>query len=284
MAWFKRKEKNITTPTESKKDAPEGVWYKTLTGQIIETDELKRNAFVSIQDGYHVKIGSKEYYEIIFDDNQFTEINEKIISQDPLEFEDTKKYKDRLIKVMDETGLKDSIRTCYGKIYTIEAMVCVMDFNFIGGSMGSVLGEKIRRAVDFCIKNQLPMVMICKSGGARMQEAAISLMQLAKIQIKLSHLADAGLPYITLLTDPTFGGVTASFGSIGDVVMAEPGALIGFAGPRVIKETIGKDLPEGFQSSEFLLEKGFVDMIVPRHELKKKLSDTIRLLMNKRGL
>ena len=283
MAWFKRKEKNITTPTESKKDAPEGVWYKTPSGQIIETDELKRNAFVSSIDGYHVKIGSAEYFEIIFDNNEYKEINENITSKDPLEFEDTKKYVDRLKEVVQKTGLKDSIRTCHGKINNTKAMVCVMDFNFIGGSMGSVLGEKVRRAVDFCIENKLPLVMVCKSGGARMQEAAISLMQLAKIQTKLGHLADAGLPYITLLTDPTFGGVSASFGTIGDIIMAEPGALIGFAGPRVIKETIGKDLPEGFQSSEFLLEKGFVDMIVPRNELKNKLSETINILMHKKS-
>jgi acetyl-CoA carboxylase carboxyl transferase subunit beta len=280
MAWFKRKQKNITTPTESKKDAPEGVWYKTPTGQIIETEELKKNAYVSIQDGYHVRIGSNEYYEILFDNNEYDEINPNLISKDPLQFEDTKKYKSRLKDVIEKTGLKDSIRTSYGKINKIETMVCVMDFDFIGGSMGSVLGEKVRRAVDHCIKNKLPLVMICKSGGARMQEAAISLMQLAKIQIKLGHLSDAGLPYITLLTDPTFGGVSASFGTIGDVIMAEPGALIGFAGPRVIKETIGKDLPEGFQSSEFLLEKGFVDMIVPRYELKKKLAETLEILMN----
>ncbi len=281
MVWFRRKEKNITTATENKKDAPEGVWYKTKTGEIIETEELKRNSYVSVQDGYHVKIGSKEYFEIVFDDNKFKELNQNMVSKDPLAFEDTKKYIDRVKDVIVKTGLKDSVRTCYGKINNTEAMVCVMDFNFIGGSMGSVLGEKVARAVDFSIKNKLPLVMVCKSGGARMQEAAISLMQLAKVQIKLGHLADAGLPYITLLTDPTFGGVTASFGTIGDIILAEPGALVGFAGPRVIKETIGKDLPEGFQSSEFLLEKGFVDMIVPRYQLKNKLSDLIQILMSK---
>ncbi|MFA9290369.1 MAG: acetyl-CoA carboxylase, carboxyltransferase subunit beta [Solirubrobacteraceae bacterium] len=278
MVWFRRKEKNITTPTESKKDAPEGAWYKTTAGVIIETEELKNNCYVSPSDGFHVRIGSKEYYEILFDDNKFIEINENVVSKDPLNFSDTKKYIDRLKDAYEKTNLKDAIRTCYGKINNIDTMVCVMDFSFIGGSMGSVLGEKISRAVDFSIENKLPFIIICKSGGARMQEAAISLMQLAKVQIKLGHLSDVGLPYISVLTDPTFGGVSASFGTVGDLVIAEPNSLIGFAGPRVIKETIGKDLPEGFQSSEFLLEKGFIDFIVPRFELKNKLSDSIKIL------
>ena len=279
MAWFKRKEKGITTATEDKKDVPKGLWYKSPTGKIVDTDELARNLWVSPEDDFHVRIGSKEYFEILFDNNEFTELDANLTSKDPLKFEDTKKYSERLKDVMDKTKLKDAIRTGVGKSKGKDLVVSCMDFAFIGGSMGAVVGEKIARAIDYSIKHKIPFVMISKSGGARMMEAAISLMQLAKVEAKLIQLADNNIPYITILTNPSFGGITASFGSIGDVIMAEPGALIGFAGPRVIKETIGRDLPEGFQTSEFLLEKGFVDMIVHRKKMKDKIKEVADMLM-----
>lgn len=281
MAWFKRSKKNILTSTEEKKDSPVGLWYKTPSGKIIETEELEKNFFVSPEDGYHVRIGSKEYFKILFDNNEFTELDADVESVDMLEFVDTMPYSKRLQQVQKKTGLKDSIRNAVGKVNGEEIVVSCMDFAFIGGSLGSVMGEKIARAVDYCIKNGLPYMIICQSGGARMMEAAYSLFQLAKVQAKLSYLSEEQLPYIALLTDPTFGGVTASFAMTADIIMAEPGALIGFAGPRVIRETIGRDLPEGFQTSEFLLEKGFVDFIVTRHELKNKVSLLVKLLMNK---
>lgn len=275
MSWFKRSKKNIETPTEAKKDSPKGLWYKTPSGKILESFELKDNAYVSPEDNYHVRIGSKEYYELLFDNNEFEELNADVISKDPLEFVDTKPYKDRLVEVTKKTGLKDSIRNAVGLVHRRKIVISCMDFAFIGGSLGSVMGEKIARAVDYAIANQLPYMIICQSGGARMMEATYSLMQLPKVQAKLQQLGKAKLPYIALLTDPTFGGITASFGMTADVIMAEPGALIGFAGPRVIKETIGKDLPKGFQTSEFILEKGFVDFIVNRTELKDKLAQVI---------
>ncbi len=277
MAWFRRSTKNIQTPTEEKKDLPKGLWYKTPSGKIIDTEELQKNLYVSPEDGYHVKIGSKEYFEILFDDNKFKELNPKLESKDPLKFEDKKKYTDRLKEAKNKTGLKDAIRTAYGKINGHEIVVACMDFSFIGGSMGSVVGEKIARSIDFCIENKLPFLLISKSGGARMMEAAFSLMQMAKTSAKLALLSEAKIPYISLLTDPTTGGVTASYAMLGDINIAEPGALIGFAGPRVIKETIGKDLPEGFQTSEFILEHGFLDKIVPRKELKKTISDFLEI-------
>jgi len=277
MAWFKRTKKNITT--EHKKDVPKGLWYKSPSGKIIDTDELKANLYVSPDDDFHVQIGSQEYFEILFDDAKFKELDAKVESKDPLNWADTQKYKDRLKDVRKKTGLTDAIRNATGKMSGRNVVISAMDFKFIGGSLGSVMGEKIVRAVDYAIKHKLPYVLITQSGGARMMEAAISLMQLAKVEAKLTQLSDEKIPYITVLTNPTFGGITASFGSVGDIVMAEPGALIGFAGPRVIKETIGRDLPEGFQTSEFLLEKGFVDMIVHRKMLKKQLSDSIDMLM-----
>lgn len=278
--WFRRKEKNITTSTEDKKDVPKGLWHQTPTGKIIEHEELKANNYVSPEDGFHVRIGSNEFYSILFDDNNYKELDANVESVDMLNFKDTKAYSDRLKEVKAKTKLNDSIRNAVGKVNGTEMVVSCMDFAFIGGSLGSVMGEKIRRAVDYCIANKLPYMIICQSGGARMQEATYSLMQLAKVQSKLAQLSEAGLLYIAYLCDPTFGGITASFAMTADIIMAEPGALIGFAGPRVIRETIGKDLPEGFQTSEFLQEKGFVDFIVKRTDMKQKVSQTVNLLTN----
>lgn len=276
--WFKRKAKNITTSTEDKKDVPKGLWHQTPSGKIVEHDELRRNNYVSPEDGFHVRIGSNEFYEMFFDDNKYKELDAGVESVDMLNFKDTKAYADRLKEVKAKTKLNDSIRNAVGKVNGHQMVISCMDFGFIGGSLGSVMGEKIRRAVDYCIKNKLPYMIICQSGGARMQEAAFSLMQLAKVQSKLAQLSDEGLPYIAYLCDPTFGGITASFAMTADIIMAEPGALIGFAGPRVIRETIGKDLPEGFQTSEFLVEKGFVDFIVKRNDAKEKVAQTVSLL------
>lgn len=270
--------KGITTPTKEKKETPDGLWFKSPKGNIIETSELRQNAYVVPADGYHKRIGSKEYFELLFDNGKFREINKKMEALNPLKFEDTKKYEDRLKASQGKTGLKDALRTAHGKVNGYPLMVACMDFNFIGGSMGSVVGEKISRAIDYCIKNETPLMIISKSGGARMMEAAFSLMQMAKTSAKLSMLAKHKVPYISYLTDPTTGGVTASYAMLGDFNIAEPGALIGFAGPRVIKETIGKDLPEGFQTSEFLLEHGFLDFIVDRRELKTKMSHLLEML------
>jgi len=279
-AWFKRKEKGIQTSTEEKKDTPKGLWYKSPTGKIVESDDLAKNFYVSPEDDYHVRIGSKEYFEILFDDNKFTELDEKLSSKDPLKFEDTKKYSERLKAAQKKTGLKDAVRTGFGKSYGKDLVICCMDFKFIGGSMGSVVGEKIARGIDHAIKKKVPFMMISKSGGARMMEAALSLMQLAKTSAKLAQLSEAGLPYISLCTDPTTGGTTASYAMLGDINIAEPGALIGFAGPRIVKDTTGKDLPEGFQSSEFLLEHGFLDFISHRRDLKRKVNLYIDLIQN----
>ena len=280
MAWFKRKEKGINTPTEAKKDTPKGLWYKTPSGKIIDTEELKRNLYVSPEDGYHVKIGSKEYFEMLFDDNKFKELNSKITSKDPLKFEDTKKYPDRLKAAQEKTKLKDAVRTAVGKSLGKEIVIAAMDFSFIGGSMGSVVGEKIARAIEYSIQNKLPFLMISKSGGARMMEASLSLMQLVKTSAKLAQLAEAKIPYISLCTDPTTGGTTASFAMLGDINIAEPNALIAFAGPRVVRDTTGKDLPEGFQRSEFVLEHGFLDAIYERKDLKKQINLYIDLIQN----
>lgn len=280
MAWFKRKEKGITTATEDKMDIPKGLWYKSPTGKIIDAEELARNLFVSPEDGFHVRIGSEAYFDILFDNNEFVELDKNMTSKDPLHFVDTKKYSDRLKEVMDKTQLKDAVRTGVGKSKGRELVICCMDFAFIGGSMGAVVGEKIARGIDHAIKNRLPFVMISKSGGARMMEAAYSLMQLAKTSVKLAQLAEAGLPYISLCTDPTTGGTTASYAMLGDINISEPGALIGFAGPRVVRDTTGKDLPEGFQTAEFLLEHGFLDFITPRKELKDKINLYIDLIQN----
>lgn len=279
-AWFKRKEKGIQTATEQKKDTPKGLWYKSPTGKIVESEELAKNFYVSPEDDYHVRIGSKEYFQILFDDNKFTELDAKLSSKDPLKFEDTKKYSDRLKDAQKRTGLKDAVRSAVGNSMGKELVVSCMDFTFIGGSMGSVVGEKIARAIDYCIEHKIPFLMISKSGGARMMEAALSLMQLAKTSAKLAQLAEAGIPYISLCTDPTTGGTTASYAMLGDINISEPGALIGFAGPRVVKEATGKDLPEGFQTSEFVLEHGFLDFITHRRDLKKKVNLYIDLIQN----
>jgi acetyl-CoA carboxylase carboxyl transferase subunit beta len=233
--------------------------------------------YVCSECGYHERIGSKEYFEIIFDNNEFTELNENLVSGDPLEFSDTKKYTDRLTDTIRKTGIKDALRSAHGKVNGNDLVICCMDFSFIGGSMGSVVGEKIARSIDYCISHEIPLLVISKSGGARMMEAAFSLMQMAKTSAKLSQLSKKGIPYISLLTDPTTGGVTASYAMLGDLNIAEPGALIGFAGPRVVKETIGKDLPKGFQTAEFVLEHGFLDQIVSRLELKDKLAQLLRM-------
>lgn len=280
MAWFRRTQKGIQTATEDKKDVPKGLWYKSPTGKIVDAEQLEKNFYVSPEDGYHVRIGSKEYFKILFDNNEFTELDKNLSSKDPLDFEDTKKYTERLKAAQDKTGLKDAVRTAVGKSKGKDLVVACMDFSFIGGSMGSVVGEKIFRAADYALKNKLPLLVISKSGGARMMEAALSLMQLAKTSVKLAQLADAKLPYISLCTDPTTGGTTASFAMLGDINIAEPGALIGFAGPRVVKDTTGKDLPEDFQTSEFLLEHGFLDFITKRSELKNKVNQYIDLIQN----
>jgi len=280
MAWFKRKDKGIQTATEEKKDTPKGLWYKSPTGKIIDTKELEKNFYVSPEDDYHVRIGSKEYFEILFDDNTFEELDANLVSKDPLKFEDTKKYTDRVKTAQAKTNLKDAVRTAVGKSKGNDLVIACMDFTFIGGSMGSVVGEKIARAADYALKNNIPFLMISKSGGARMMEAALSLMQLAKTSAKLAQLAEAKIPYISLCTDPTTGGTTASFAMLGDINIAEPGALIGFAGPRVVRDTTGKELPEGFQTSEFLLNHGFLDFISHRKDLKNKINLYIDLIKN----
>ncbi|MBS1655078.1 MAG: acetyl-CoA carboxylase carboxyltransferase subunit beta [Bacteroidetes bacterium] len=280
-SWFKRIKKGINTKTSEKKETPEGLWVKCPEDNYICTvTELRENLFVCPKCGYHHRVSSTEYYDILFDDKQYTELFDNIRSKDFLGFTDLKPYSKRLEEIWSKTDLKDSMRVAVGKIGGNDIVIACMDFEFIGGSLGSVMGEKFARAVDYCIQHHMPYMVISKSGGARMMESAFSLMQLAKTSGKLSQLSDAKLPYISLLTDPTFGGISASFGMLGDLNIAEPGALIGFAGPRVIKETIKKDLPEGFQRSEFILEHGFLDFIVPRKELKTKLANVLTLFKN----
>src|SRR5687768_17580980 len=279
-SWFKRIKKGITTTTSEKKEAPEGLWTKCPECNYICTvNDLREQLFVCPKCTHHHRIGSDEYFEILFDD-EFEVMFENIRSHDFLQFTDLKSYQKRLQETWSKTHITDSIRISSGKINTLPLVIGCMDFEFIGGSLGSVMGERIARAIDYCIAHNTPLLIICKSGGARMMESAFSLMQLAKVSGKLSELTDAKIPYISLLTDPSFGGISASFGMLGDLNIAEPGALIGFAGPRVIKETIKKDLPEGFQRSEFLLEHGFLDFIVPRKELKEKLATVLSLFKN----
>ncbi len=278
MPWFQRKVKGIQTPTKEKKDVPDGLWYKTPSGKIIHTRELKNNSYVCPDDEFHVRIGSKEYFEILFDKNKFTELDKNMNSADPLKFVDSKPYPARIAASQKKTYLKDAVRTAHGKMDDLDVTIACMDFSFIGGSMGSVVGEKIARAIDHSIQNRQPFIMISKSGGARMMEAGFSLMQMAKTSAKLALLAKAKIPFISVLTDPTTGGVTASYAMLGDFNIAEPKALIGFAGPRVIRETIGKDLPKGFQSSEFLLDHGFLDFIVDRRQMKTKMATLLRML------
>lgn len=282
MSWFKRVKEGITTSTEDKKSVPDGLWHKCpRCKKAITTAEHEANKYVCPSCNYHDKIGSKEYFDILFDEGTCKELFDGIKPSDPLTFFDTKDYKSRLVDSQKKTGLTDALRVATGTIHSFPIVIACMDFNFIGGSMGSVMGEKIARAIDYGRENKIPVMIISKSGGARMMEAAFSLMQMAKTSAKLALLAQEGIPYISLLTDPTTGGVTASFAMLGDFNIAEPEALIGFAGPRVIRETIGKDLPKGFQSSEFLLEHGFVDFITPRTELKNKLGQLLSLLANK---
>ena len=282
MSWFKRSEKGILTKTEEKKDIRKGLWYKTPSGKIIETQELAENFYVSPEDDYHVHIGSKEYFEILFDENEFKELDKNLKPKDFLNFIDKKKYKERITQAQNKTNLNDAIRTAVGKSMGKELVISCMDFSFIGGSMGSVVGEKIARATNYCIENSVPLLVISKSGGARMMESATSLMQMAKTSAKLAHLAEAKLPFISLCTDPTTGGTTASFAMLGDINIAEPKALIAFAGPRVVKDTTGKELPEGFQTSEFLKEKGFLDFIVHRSQLKVEVNKYIDLILNQK--
>ena len=279
MSWFRRKKKGILTPTKQKKEMPDGFWYKTPKGTIIHIKELKDNAYVEPESGFHVRIGSAAYFELLFDNNQFTSIAHGIMPTDPLGFVDHKAYIDRLAQTQQETQLKDAIQVGYGRINGIPIVIACMDFTFIGGSMGSVVGEKIAQAVDYAIAHRTALLIISKSGGARMMEAGLSLMQMAKTAAKLLQLAQAKLPYLSLMTDPTTGGVTASYAMLGDFNLAEPGALIGFAGPRIIRDTIGRDLPKGFQTAEFLLEYGFLDCIVDRRVLKPTLTRLLKLVL-----
>jgi acetyl-CoA carboxylase carboxyl transferase subunit beta len=280
MSWFKRKDDNIQT--ETKKEMPEGVWVKVpSTGETIHRRELEDNLFVDPLSGYHFRIGSKQYFDILFDDGKFTEIAGDIKSNDPLEFTDRKKYTDRLDAAYKKTGLSDAAMIGVGKINGLDLVVGCMDFSFIGGSMGSVVGERLAQGAEYALKHKVPYMIISQSGGARMMESVLSLMQLAKISSKLALLDEAGVPYISYLTNPTTGGVTASFAMLGDFNVAEPGALIGFAGPRVIRQTIGRDLPEGFQTSEYLLEHGFLDFIIKRTEMKEKITQLLKLILHK---
>ena len=279
MAWFKRTKENITTESQEKKDIEEGMWTKCPNcGEIMHKTQWENNFYLCTKCDYHFRIGSQEYFKILFDDGKFKEFDKKVRSLDPLGFVDSKKYKDRLDESMKKTGLYEAIRNASGKLNTIPVVISGMDFSFIGGSMGSVVGEKIARAVNRAIKTKSPYIIISKSGGARMMEAAISLMQLAKTSAYLAKLAEHNLPYISVLTDPTTGGASASYSMLGDVNIAEPNALIGFAGPRVIKQATGKDLPPGFQRSEFLQEHGFVDLVVNRKDLKEKLYYLIKYM------
>ena len=278
MNWFKRNIKNIKTPTSQKKEAPDGMWHKTPNGAIVHIRELKNNSYVSPEDDFHFRIGSNEYFEILFDNNFYKELDENLSSSDPLNFKDRKSYKNRLSATKKTTGLNDAIRTGVGKINGLSIVICCMDFGFIGGSMGSVVGEKISRAIDYSLKKKFPILIISKSGGARMMESTYSLMQMAKTSAKISLLSNEKIPYISLMTDPTTGVVSASFAMLGDFNIAEPNSLIGFAGPRVIKETIGSNLPKGFQKSEFLLENGVLDFIVDRRNLKNKIYKLLSLL------
>jgi acetyl-CoA carboxylase carboxyl transferase subunit beta len=279
MAWFTRKEKGISTPTELKKEAPDGLWYKCPTcKKVMHTREHRNNAYTCIHCHYHERIGSEEYFSLLFDDNVFTETHAGLTSSDPLKFTDSKPYPERIKATQRKTNLTDAVRSAHGKMNDQDVMIACMDFSFIGGSMGSVVGEKIARAIDYSLEHQIPFLMISKSGGARMMEAGFSLMQMAKTSARLALLSEAGIPYVSLLTDPTTGGVSASYAMLGDFNISEPGALIGFAGPRIIRETIGKDLPKDFQSAEFVLEHGFLDFIVDRKELKAKLSSLLSML------
>ena len=283
MGWFKRLQEGIKTATANKKEAPEGIWHNCpRCGHTTTTKEYRENFNKCPQCDLHGRIGSKDYFKLLFDDSKHEVLFSEIVSKDVLKFNDTKSYPDRLTDAVRKTGLSDAITVGVGMVKGRPLVVACMDFSFIGGSMGSVVGERIARGIDQSRRLKVPFMIISKSGGARMQEAAFSLMQMAKTSAKLSQLAKEGIPYFSLMTDPTTGGVTASYAMLGDINMAEPGALIGFAGPRVIRETIKRDLPEGFQSSEFLLEKGFVDFIVNRKDLKDTISDLLAFFEKKK--
>lgn len=278
MGWFKRSKQNIS-PDSIKTDIPDGQWIKCNScGEIIHIKQLELNFWVCLKCDYHFRIGSEEYITLLFDKGSFKEYDKKMKSGDPLEFTDTKKYSERINSTIKKSGLFDAVKTGIGKINDIKVSFACMDFKFIGGSMGSVVGEKISRAIDRAYEQKIPLLIISQSGGARMMEGAFSLMQMAKTSTRLARLAEAKIPYISIMTDPTTGGTTASYAMLGDFNLAEPKALIGFAGPRVIKQTIGKDLPDGFQKSEFVEEHGFVDFIVHRKELKQKLTKLIDLV------
>ncbi|WP_103665095.1 acetyl-CoA carboxylase, carboxyltransferase subunit beta [Gracilimonas amylolytica] len=280
MSWFKRKDENIQTNT--RKEMPEGVWIKVpTTGETIHKRELEDNLWVDPLSGYHFRIGSEKYFDIIFDNGKFKELGQEIQPTDPLNFEDRKKYKDRLKEYQDKTGLSDAARVGVGKMNKLDLVVACMDFSFIGGSMGSVVGERLGIAIDHARENKIPLIIISQTGGARMMESVLSLMQMAKTSAKLAQLEEENVPYISYMTDPTTGGVTASYAMLGDFNIAEPGALIGFAGPRVIRQTIGRDLPEGFQTAEYLLEHGFLDFIVPRTKMKAKLTKLLKIVLHK---
>lgn len=280
MSWFKRKDKNIQT--DQRKEMPEGVWVKVpTTGETVHRRELEDNLWVDPLSGYHFRVGSDEYFSFLFDRGKFREIGQEIQPTDPLGFEDRKKYKDRLKEYQEKTGHSDAVRVGIGKMNKLETVIACMDFDFIGGSMGSVVGERIAMAIDHARENKIPLIIISQSGGARMMESVLSLMQMAKTSAKLARLEEEGVPYISLMTNPTTGGVTASFAMLGDFNIAEPGALIGFAGPRVIRQTIGRDLPEGFQTSEYLLDQGFLDFIVPRTQIKSKLTKLLKIVLHK---
>jgi acetyl-CoA carboxylase carboxyl transferase subunit beta len=278
MGWFKRDKEGITTSTSEKKETPEGLWHKCSNCKTLFTiEDIAKNSYVCDRCSHHERIGSEEYFQILFDNGKYKELDAKLTSGDPLVFEDTKKYTDRIKATQKNTGLSDAIRTAEGKLDGHPFVIAAMDFSFIGGSMGSVMGEKIARAIDHAIKLKAPFMIISKSGGARMMEAGFSLMQMAKVSGKLGQLAEHKLPYISFLTDPTTGGVTASFAMLGDINIAEPDALIAFAGPRVVKETIGRDLPVGFQTSEFVLEHGFLDYIVDRTKVKETIGLSLKM-------
>lgn len=280
MAWFKRKDKNIQT--DERKEMPEGVWVKVpTTGETVHRRELEDNLWVDPLSGYHFRIGSDEYFSFLFDKGKFEEIGQHIQPTDPLGFEDRKKYSDRLKEYQAKTGHSDAVRVGVGKMNELDVVIACMDFNFIGGSMGSVVGERLGIAIDHARENNIPLIIISQSGGARMMESVLSLMQMAKTSAKLAQLEEEGVPYVSLMTNPTTGGVTASFAMLGDFNIAEPGSLIGFAGPRVIRQTIGRDLPEGFQTAEYLLEHGFLDFITPRNQLKGKLSKLLKVVLHK---
>ncbi|MEX0720648.1 MAG: acetyl-CoA carboxylase, carboxyltransferase subunit beta [Balneolaceae bacterium] len=281
MSWFKRKDDNIQT--ETKKEMPEGVWIKVpTTGETIHKRELEDNLYVDPLSGYHFRVGSEEYFSILFDKGKFKEIGADILPTDPLGFEDRKKYKDRLKETQKKTGLSDAVRVGVGKMSGLDIVVASMDFSFIGGSMGSVVGERLGIAIDHAREHKIPLIIISQTGGARMMESVLSLMQMAKTSAKLAQLEEAKVPYISYLTDPTTGGVTASFAMLGDFNVAEPGSLIAFAGPRVVRQTIGRDLPEGFQTAEYLLEHGFLDFIISRTEMKEKLTHLLKMVLHKK--